>query len=350
MGKKTPAAPAAPDPNAVAQAQGAANREAAIASQELNMVSQFTPYGKVQYGQTGTSGNGNPLYGAFTELSPNQQAILDRDEAAQIKFGDIANNQLEAVGEKLSTPLDFSESLGTLPVANEQTRLATRDAIEQRNSPYQQRDRSALETRLANQGIGIGSEAYNDELERYQRGVNDFRLAADAQAGNEMSRVYGLESNSYDRQANQLLQERQIPLNETLALSSNTQVQNPNFVPTPQTNVGAAPIADATYSSYQGNLNNYNQKVAQQNAQTQGLYSLLGSAGQAGAMAFSDRRLKRDITGIGKLPSGLGLYEWQYVWGGPRQIGVMADEVRVLMPHAVKRIGGFDAVNYAEIW
>ena len=60
-GKAPSSPPPAPDPSAVAQAQGAANREAAIASGEINRVNQITPYGNLTYQQTGTSSNNNPL-------------------------------------------------------------------------------------------------------------------------------------------------------------------------------------------------------------------------------------------------------------------------------------------------
>lgn len=64
---------------------------------------------------------------------------------------------------------------------------------------------------------------------------------------------------------------------------------------------------------------------------------------------FSDRRLKRDIKRVGTLDNGLGVYSYRYVWGGPTTIGVMADEVRKVKPHAVFRVGDYDAVNYGAL-
>lgn len=66
------------------------------------------------------------------------------------------------------------------------------------------------------------------------------------------------------------------------------------------------------------------------------------------AMA-SDRRLKTNVVQIATRSDGLGVYAFDYVWGGPRQVGVMADEVRRVYPHAVKRIGGYDAVDYSQL-
>lgn len=70
----------------------------------------------------------------------------------------------------------------------------------------------------------------------------------------------------------------------------------------------------------------------------------------SGAAMFSDRRLKRDVVKLGEFEDGLGSYEWQYVWGGQRHRGVMADEVAALRPWALGPvIGGFATVNYEAL-
>jgi len=64
---------------------------------------------------------------------------------------------------------------------------------------------------------------------------------------------------------------------------------------------------------------------------------------------FSDRRLKRNITKIGIRPDGLGVYEFEYIWGGGRQIGLMAQEVQGVYPDAVGEAGGYLTVNYSKV-
>lgn len=80
------------------------------------------------------------------------------------------------------------------------------------------------------------------------------------------------------------------------------------------------------------------------------LNSLLG-AGQIAASAFSDRRLKVDIDLIGRRPDGLGVYSFRYVWEPvKRTIGVMADEVARLAPHALgPRVFGYRTVDYGKL-
>lgn len=85
------------------------------------------------------------------------------------------------------------------------------------------------------------------------------------------------------------------------------------------------------------------------------LDTLLG-AGQLGlsaAATFSDRRLKTDVQWLDNLPNGLGVYRYRYVWDDaddlPR-IGVMADEVKRIMPEALgPKLHGFMTVDYSKL-
>ena len=78
------------------------------------------------------------------------------------------------------------------------------------------------------------------------------------------------------------------------------------------------------------------------------LPQLAGSAMQAGAIAFSDRRLKSNIARVGEYGDGLGIYD--YDMNGTRQRGVMADEVAQLRPWALGPvIDGFATVDYGKL-
>lgn len=65
----------------------------------------------------------------------------------------------------------------------------------------------------------------------------------------------------------------------------------------------------------------------------------------------SDARLKRDITLVGRLDDGLGLYSYRYLWSDTVYVGVMAQEVALIHPDAVVR-GGLDdylRVDYSRL-
>lgn len=63
--------------------------------------------------------------------------------------------------------------------------------------------------------------------------------------------------------------------------------------------------------------------------------------GMTFGMRPSDRALKENVVRIGEHPLGIGLYLFDYApalaarYGHGRQIGVMADEVAAVLPHAV---------------
>ena len=342
-GGSAPAAPTPPDPVATAQAQGAANKEAAIASQELNMVNQISPYGNLSFDQTRTSAEGTPQYTATSTLSPSSQRQLDLTNQAGEKYGETANAQLNQVAGQLSTPVNFSSlgqaptadfstlgqaptanfnNLGSAPVANEQTRQTVRQSIQDREQPFQERRLDQLRTRLDTQGIAEGSQAYSRAMDDYNRGINDFNLAADNNSLNQMAQLYGLQAdqrgratneigqqfdfsnqardrglrdieaqygldaNARDRAVNELVQQRQIPLNELASMLSGSQVTGPSFINTPQQTMQAGDIQGATYANYQGAQNAYNQQQQANSSAKGGIGSTVGSLAMAGATAY----------------------------------------------------------------
>jgi electron transfer flavoprotein alpha subunit len=64
----------------------------------------------------------------------------------------------------------------------------------------------------------------------------------------------------------------------------------------------------------------------------------------------SDTRLKRDITQLGELDSGINLYRYRYLWSDTIYVGVMAQEVAAVAPEAVQRGAyGYMSVDYARL-
>jgi hypothetical protein len=64
----------------------------------------------------------------------------------------------------------------------------------------------------------------------------------------------------------------------------------------------------------------------------------------------SDIRLKRDIVPVGQLANGLRLYRYRYVWSPTLYVGVMAQEVRDVVPTAVVRgRDGYLRVDYRQL-
>ncbi|MEY9782269.1 tail fiber domain-containing protein [Sinorhizobium fredii] len=196
---------------------------------------------------------------ATQTLSADQQAIKDQTDAAELNMASLANNQSGKLNDLLGKPMDMSKApaagnagaiglpqyqqfqggpklqSGLANYGNVQSSIAgagdiqrqvadsgniqtslgdagditrsyetdfsadrqrVEDALMSRLNPQLDRDRAALETRLVNQGLQPGSEAYNRAIDEANRSSTDARLGAILNAGQEQSRLAGLANQS----------------------------------------------------------------------------------------------------------------------------------------------------------
>ena len=64
----------------------------------------------------------------------------------------------------------------------------------------------------------------------------------------------------------------------------------------------------------------------------------------------SDARLKDNIRAVGTLPNGITVYRYNYIWEKTEYLGVMAHEVREILPDAVvQNEDGYLAVDYDQV-
>ncbi|WP_141339699.1 tail fiber domain-containing protein [Bradyrhizobium sp. USDA 3458] len=361
MGKSSPTPPAAPDPYKTASAQTGSNIGTAIANAAIGNANTVGPQGSTNFNVTGNtqwtdpeSGKtyNIPQYTATTTLSPEQQQLYNQQTALGSKLNNLATTQTDKISSLLSKPLSFS-NLPTVPTDFSADRKAVEDAIYSRLDPQLDRDRAALETKLVNQGFQRGSAAFNTEMDAANRQANDARMQAVLNSGQEESRLYGMASDARNRAMQEQLQLRNQPINEISALMSGGQVSMPQATQYNAPQVANTDVTGAVYNSAALNNQNYQAQLQQNNAALGGLFGL-GSTALYGGMKYglnplnwSDRRLKRDIRAIGvKLPSGVNLYEYRYLWDDAPRVGVMADEVEAVAPAAVHEISGFKAVDY----
>jgi hypothetical protein len=150
-------------------------------------------------------------------------------------------------------------------------------------------------------------------------------------------------------QANQeLLTERNQPINEITALLSGSQVSMPQFNNPQTANLAGVDYSGLVRDKYNAELAAYNSRVNSQNAMMGGLFGLAGTLGAAG-IRYSDTRLKSKIRRVGKHRSGLTLYAYDIF--GRREIGVMAQEALAAFPHAVSQdnVTGWLMVDYERL-
>lgn len=264
MGKKSGgSAPAAPDPAATAAAQSAANKETAIAQQRLNMINQVTPWGTVTYSPTGETFDGIDQYQQTLQLSPEQMRLLGLEQGISEGALNLGTEQIGRISDALSGPL---------PTINDETRQRVEDALFERSTaqldPVYDAQLRRLETQLVNQGFSRGSEGYNREIENFRRSrgnaYQDALNDAIAGGGAEQSRLFGLETAA-----------RAVPVNELAALlGTSGGVIAPQTAPPPQTGVAPTDVIGPTALSYQGALNAYGERQANQRAQLGSIFGL----------------------------------------------------------------------------
>lgn len=262
-----PSAPAAPDYRAAAVETAQGNIDAARLATAANRVNQITPYGSLKYEITGADPYGNPTWTATQSLTPAQQELLNYQNQASIGLGKLSQKGLGYVENMLQTPFDVSK----LPSTGINPSQTYQEAYMQRLAPQIQQSREQLQQRLANQGIDIGSEAYQRAMFQQAQRENDLLAAATTQGFNvgQAARQSALQEQAYLRNE---------PLNTLSAVRTGAQVQGPQFVNSAQQATTAGPdILGAAQMQYNAQMGDFNAKQAAQANLNQGLFSLAGA-------------------------------------------------------------------------
>ena len=366
-----PSAPAAPNYTAAAQATAQGNLAAAQQATAANRVNQVTPYGTLTYKEQGTDSMGNPMWTATQALSADQQKILDQQNAASIGLGQTINDQLgmvqETMGKKFESGAPAVQYGGQAPTLNQitaqtpnfqqmnaqgpqlQTQLGTsgmagwdkaQAILNQRLQPQLQMQTEQLDTKLRNQGImpgteaynraksslgmqqndlinqsqltaqGIGQNLFNQDLQAGQFGntaqtqMNQTQLAnqgfnnsaaqqayqnqmGQTQANNAIAQQSFANQNAsaaannaaQQQQYNQAMTNYNMPLNTLSALRTGAQVQNPSFVnSSQQATTQGADLLGAAQMQHNASMGNFNAQQAAQQSANSGLMGLAGTA------------------------------------------------------------------------
>jgi hypothetical protein len=281
-------------------------------------------------------------------LSPNSQAVLDAQQKTQLGLANLSNNALGTAQNILSTPFQYQgpgvqTALGqpgaiqgapdaSKYLANGQLDLsgvakmpvnAGMTGQEAIMNPQIQQDDASYANILKNQGITLGSEAYNNAMRVHNQQKNDLLSQAALQginldmSANNQGYNQALSSGQFGNQATgqnynqglssmqagnaaqnqgfnqglasgqfantaqqqaylQQLGQRQMPLNEIAAMMSGSQIQNPQFPAYNGTQVAPAPIYQAAQNQYSAGLQSAGMENANSNSMNSGLMQLGG--------------------------------------------------------------------------
>lgn len=246
-----PSPPPAPDPvqqqklaiqgsKEAADIQGQYNLKALQQSQAASMIGQQTPIGSLSYSQTGEDKYGNPLYTLNAQLSPEQQALYNKQTLGQNIVGSSGLGMLAS-----SAPMynDANTMMSNLfGGADSLTGYRVNQALGFQQ-PFMQQDVSYLDNQLRNQGIMPGTEAYNRQmadLKKTQYGMQqNFISSVLPQSIGEATQAYmmpmqiGMQQSQYASPAamSQMNtpQFQAAPANSTAAYASSLNSQNANY-------------------------------------------------------------------------------------------------------------------------
>ena len=189
----------------------------------------------------------------YTNLTPEAQAALDEQLALNRKYGEVANLGFDRARRIFENPeLDVSG----LPTRGINVGQTAQDAILARLRPQLQAQEEATRQRLANTGIGLGSDAFSREMAIQNQQANDLMTQAAMQgiSLDQANRAAALQEQAY-------LQDR--PLNLINALRSGNQVQAPQFQQFALQNATQGPdYLNAANAQYGAQLNAYNAEQA----------------------------------------------------------------------------------------
>ena len=276
-GGKDADVPDAPDYMALAKEQSQMQKDINRETLAANRVNQVTPYGNLNYTQSGTDQYGNPTYTATQVLSPEQQKLYGQNTA-------LSSGMLAGAQSGLSNYTDIMAN----PTVD-QSRLAQTginpgevysDAIMRRLQPQIAQETASFENKLANQGIAPGSEAYMNAKRSFDQAQNDKMTSAIVGGMNT-----GLQANQQG--FNQAAYNLTSPLNMINSLRTGNQVQNPNYVnPSQQANTAAPDLMGAANQSYATGMSGANAASAANSNFMGGLMQLGGNLYSGGFFGF----------------------------------------------------------------
>lgn len=286
MGKSSPSPPS---PAAVSQAQSGANKESIQEAAKVNAVDQYAPWGNTTFAR---DGNGVPTRQNIT-LNPTAQRAFDAQQnvsanladTAQTFTGYLPQDKFEIGDAQDVSRIDYGNIVG-----DDVSGSGVGDALYQRTlnriQPQLDDAYKAKRIEMESRGLPVGSEIYNDEMNRLDRNkgelLSNAALEANLASGAEQSRLVGLlgQGRSQDmedrsRQISERLMERTQPFNELSAfVQGSPALPTPQFQSQPAYSPQSVDVAGNVYSSYALQAN----QAQQQNANLWGGISRIGSA------------------------------------------------------------------------
>jgi hypothetical protein len=209
------------------------------------------------------------------------------------------------------------------------------------------------------QALGAGTFANQAQGQQNQQNA---ALASFGNAGLAQQLAQGQSGfNAQNASRNQYMQEqyaqRNQPINEITSLLSGSQVNNPNFVNTPGSQIATTDVGSLINQNFAQQSSNYQQQNSNYQSLMGGILGLGAGALKGGYI--SDRREKEDIVKMATVFAAddggerkqLPIYEYSYKKdpASTRHVGPMAQDVERITPEAVSSVGGIKYIKPAHV-
>jgi hypothetical protein len=238
-------------------------------------------------------------------LNPQAQQTLEAQQRVQTSLANLGEQGIGTARNVLGTRFNpnlrgIQTSVDTSGIAKMPVNAGTtgQAAIMARLQPQLDRQEAATRTRLANQGLTPGGEAYTNAMIDVDNQKNDLLVqaalqginldtAANAQGFNQVLQGGQFANTAEQQKLQEEFALRNQPLQEIQGLMGGSQIQMPQFQGYTGQNVAPAPVMAGVQAQGDANMKNYGIQSANVNAQNAGLYGLLGAG--AGAYGMMNR-------------------------------------------------------------
>lgn len=233
----------------------------------------------------GVGGSAAQLQG----MAGQAQQLTNQSSQVAGNAGGLANSQIDRLKNLYGQEFNY-DKLGAMPTASDATRKAVEDAYYKsatsRLDPQFQQQEAEMRSRLANQGLTEGSEAYNRELQQFNMGRTDAYGAATNSAimnsTSEMAKQFQMEMAARQQGVGEQNYVRELGTKEAQAAmgmyGSASGINNANQAATAGLAQGAAGLSGAASGLLKDSAS-----LQQMQAQTQS--QLQDAAGNRGAQA-----------------------------------------------------------------
>lgn len=260
-----------------------------------------------------TSGTANPnaitnTYGSNMDVNSVQKALLAQmqpqldvqKEQLQQQLADQGIKPGSAAYNAAFVPFNQQQNNAYMQSITGATgQYATEMGVQNQLGTFQ----NSAQQQAYNEQQGIGQFANQAQQNQFQQAGTqaDYYNAGLAQQLSAAQDSFNAQNMARNQYMNETYAMRNQPINEISSLLSGSQINNPNFVNTPNNQIPTTDVAGLINNKFSQDMSVYQQQNADYQQQVGGMYGMLGGLLKGGIGLMSDVTQKDDISQIGTI-------------------------------------------------